>query len=83
MICGSKASKSQEETKSQEGVKEAFESALLEAAARTVTMKAIIYNEQMLEMSGSLLLVRDQHVTQHLEKKYQRVNQNGPEGWRQ
>lgn len=46
-------------------------------------MKAIIYNEQMLEMSGSLLLVRDQHVTQHLEKKYQRVNQNGPEGWRQ
>lgn len=55
MICGSKASKSQEETKSQEGVKEAFESVLLEAAARTVTMKAIIYNEQMLEVSGSLL----------------------------
>lgn len=30
-------------------------SVLLEAAARTVTMKAIIYNEQMLEASGSLL----------------------------
>lgn len=84
MVCGSRASKSQEGEESKEGAKEeASSSVLLKATPGTVVKKESLSTKRRCRQClGVCYRGSDLLVIQHLENKYQREDQNVLEGWR-